>query len=85
MRNENTPVKFKERNTRTLHNHMWDMMEKLENGEVTAQHARAASSLVSNMIATARLEMEYARFVSDVRSPAGADGRGGLPALEIGG
>lgn len=65
--NKVTRVAGNDRNSKTLHNYLWDLLEKIENDEITTQRARAASSVVGNIIATARLEIDYARFVADGR------------------
>ena len=78
-----TKTAFKNRDSRDLHNHLWDLLERLDNGEATPQHVRAASSIASNLLATSRLQMDYARFVSDARGKNSEHQT--LPSIGMGG
>ncbi len=49
---------------------MYTNLEKLEAGDITPQHLRAVASGVSMIIATKRLEMDNARFISSNRIQA---------------
>lgn len=57
-----------DRSSNTLINLMFDELYKLEDGASTPQQARAKSSVANTILATKRLEMDFARFVSDSRS-----------------
>jgi len=69
----------KTRTTRTLAASLWDEIEALDRGDTTPQKARAKASMANGLIALARLELEYSRFVSSERTLE----KGRLPALEM--
>ena len=52
------------RNTTGLKETLFEELDLLRNGDSTPQKARAVGSLVSGIIATTRIEMDYARFVA---------------------
>lgn len=68
-----------ERTSKGLANAMFDELESLNKGTSTPQNARAKSAIANTIISVSRLEMEYARFVSDSRSENNS-----LPSFSIG-
>lgn len=77
-----TKMQFKERTSKALANHLWSTLERLENGDINHQHARAVTATAACMLGVARLEMDHARFVTDMRGMSG--GSGSLPTLPMG-
>jgi len=69
-----------QRTSHGLQEHIFQQLDRLEQGKTTPQHARSVAALANTAISLARLEMEYARFVTDQRT----DGHS-LPALPMGG
>ena len=67
------------RNSAGIQEHLFQQLDGLDDGTITPQHARAVSSVVGQIIASARLEIDYARFVTERRSD-----EGGLRALPMG-
>ena len=57
-----------ERTTKGLAEALFDELERLESGEVTPQHARSFASIASQVCSVSKLEMDFARFVSDDRA-----------------
>ena len=57
-----------QRDSKGLVKIMFDELEKLDNGESTPQQARSKSAVANTIIAIKRLEMDFARFVTDSRS-----------------
>ena len=52
------------RNTTGLKECLFEELDLLRAGDSTPQKARSVGSLVSGIIATTRIEMDYARFVA---------------------
>ncbi len=52
------------RNTTGLKEALFEELDSLRKGDSTPQKARAVSSLIGGVIATTRIEMDYARFVA---------------------
>ena len=65
------------RNTTGMKEVLFDELDSLRKGESTPQKARAVSALIGGIIATTRIEMDYARFV------ASAETHGKPKALEM--
>lgn len=59
------------RTSKALTSVLFEELDALKNGTSTPQQARAKSSIANSIIAVARLEMEYARFVTTDRAPEG--------------
>ena len=57
-----------ERTSRGLAREMFDELELLKSGDSTPQMARAKASAANTIIAIARLEMDFARFVPSTRA-----------------
>lgn len=63
---------------------MFDELDALRDGRSTPQNARAKSSVVNTICQVTRLEMDFARFVTDARDTETKEvGRNKLPALEM--
>ena len=58
---------------------MFEELEALSNGSSTPQQARAKASVANTIISLSRLQMDFARFVSDSRTQDSA-----LPNLTLG-
>ena len=56
------------RNSGGLADAMFDELDALNNGSSTPQQARAKSAIANSIISLTRLEMEYARFITDQRA-----------------
>ena len=69
------------RNSRGLTNAMFDELDALKRGESTPQMASAKSRIANTICQVTRLEMDFARFVSDSRA---SDDENGLRALPMG-
>lgn len=69
-----------QRTSHGLQEHIFTQLDRLESGKTTPQHARSVAALANTAISIARLEMEYARFVTEQRG----DGGNSLPALPMG-
>jgi len=78
---QNAPV---ERTTKGLQSMLFNTIDKVEDGSTTPQHGRTLCSLATALIATARLEMDHARFVSDARARNQTAGLVTLPAVALG-
>jgi hypothetical protein len=64
---------------------LFDELDALKEGKSTPQNARAKASLANTICQVTRLEMEYARFVTDARAAKDqVAGAPALPALEMG-
>lgn len=64
---------------------LFDELDELKAGNVTPQHARAFAHTAGTICAITRLEMDYARFVSEGSSPGAIeDGGSKLKALPMG-
>jgi hypothetical protein len=74
--------KMSERTSKALIDALFDELDALKGGKSTPQQARAVSSIANTVCSVTRLEMDYARFVSDARS---IEGQSGLKALPMGG
>ena len=70
------------RTSKALVDILFDELDALKAGESNPQQARATSSLANTICSVTRLEMDYARFVSDARS---LEQGSGLKALPMGG
>lgn len=57
-----------ERNTKGIQDALFREWETLKSGETTPQEARAVTGIANSLIASARLELEHARFVSKQRA-----------------
>ena len=68
-----------EKTSRGLAKAMFEELELLRSGESTPQQARAKSSIANTICTISRLEMDYARFVTAVRSDDQKDGMKALP------
>lgn len=67
------------RNSHGLKAHLFDQLDRLEEGKTTPQHLRSVAAMANSILGIVRVEMEYARFVTEQRSEGG-----GLPALPMG-
>jgi hypothetical protein len=67
------------RSSHGLQEHIFQQLDRLESGQTTPQHARSVAALANTAVSLARLEMEYARFVTEQRGV-----NQGLPALPMG-
>jgi hypothetical protein len=67
------------RDTRGLAEAMFEELELLRSGDSTPQQARAKSSVANTICTVARLEMDYARFVTSERSSKDDTGMKALP------
>lgn len=67
------------RDSHGLQEHIFTQLDRLEAGKTTPQHARAVAALANTAISIARLEMDFARFVTEQRTNDTA-----LPALTMG-
>lgn len=70
-----------ERTSTGLASAMFDELDALTNGKSTPQQARAKAAIANTVVSISRLEMDYARFVSDSRSGVGGSC---LPSLPMG-
>lgn len=71
-----------ERTTRGLCEHLFSTLEALRDGNVTAQDAKVTANLAQQLQNCKRLELDAARFVSDVRrDDAEDDGAGKIKSL----
>ena len=70
------------RSSKVLADRLFDELDDLKEGKSNPQQARAVSSLANTICTVTRLEMDYARFVSDARALEGKDG--GLKQLPMG-
>jgi hypothetical protein len=61
-------VKQIEKTTRGLAACMFEELELLRKGESTPQQARAKASIANTICQVARLEMDYARFITTARA-----------------
>jgi len=68
-----------EKTSRGLAKAMFEELELLRSGESTPQQARAKASIANTICTISRLEMDYARFVTAVRSDDKQDGMKALP------
>lgn len=59
---------------------MFDELDALKSGSSTPQQARAKAAIANTIISISRLEMDYARFVTQER----ANQESALPALRMG-
>lgn len=59
--------------TATLRQEMFAVLRDLRNGKVTPQAAIASAKVVGVIIASARADMEAARFLSDVQKQQDGD------------
>lgn len=59
---------------------LFDELDNLRNGKSTPQHARAVSGLINNVIATTRLEMDYASSLTKHAIPPT---RSNLPSVKL--
>ena len=57
-----------ERSTKGIQDALFLEWDRLSAGESTPQNAKAAALLANTLVATARLELQYARFVSMQRT-----------------
>ncbi len=69
-----------ERTSAGLATAMFEELDALRDGKSTPQQARAKAAVANTICQISRLEMDYARFVSDERS----DERGKLKSLPMG-
>ena len=73
------------RNTKGLMDMLFDEIDLLHEDKTTPQSSRTVQALVSGIIQTARLEMDFTRFVSDTQSGApGGPQIGATKAIELG-
>lgn len=73
------------RSSKGLQDTLFDEIDRLRNGQTTPQSARTVASLATGIIQTARLEMDYARFVSDERISSNDQSNGNrTKAIELG-
>jgi len=61
-----------ERTSAGLAQAMFEEMDALKQGSSTPQQARAKAAIANVIIGVSRLEMEFARFVTDARSVDGS-------------
>ena len=71
-----------QRTSKALTDALFDELDALKRGDSTPQQARAKASIANTICSITRLEMEFARFVSDARA---IEGEHGLKALPMGG
>ena len=67
------------RTSRGLAGAMFEELELLRNGKSTPQQARAKASIANTVCTISRLEMDFARFVTDANSDGDRDGMKALP------
>ena len=60
-----------DRTSMGLSDALFDELEKLMRGEVTPQHAQAFATVAGRIADLSKLEMNYARYVSDSRTDDG--------------
>lgn len=53
------------RTSKGLQDTLFDEIDRLRSGESTPQSARTVASLAGGIIQTSRLEMDYARFITN--------------------
>ena len=58
-----------DRNTTGMKQALFEELDSLREGDSTPQKARAVSALIGGVIATTRIEMDYARFVAGDDKP----------------
>ena len=63
-----TDIKQVTRTSKGLQETLFDEIDSLRDGTTTPQSARTIASLASGIIQTAKLEMDYGRFIADQRS-----------------
>jgi hypothetical protein len=68
------------RTSKGLQDTLFDEIDDMRNGRTTPQSARTVSSLAGAIIQTARLEIDYARFISESRGGE----RAATKAIEFG-
>lgn len=68
-------MKNTKRTTHGLREVLFNQIDGLNNGSITAQQAKAVSSLASQIVSVTKLEMEAARFVSDSRLVNGSNNK----------
>jgi|LUMV01.1.fsa_nt_gb hypothetical protein len=76
-------LRNKSHHTKDLLVLLFESLEQLRNGEITPQAAREIARLSNSAQGVVRLEMDYARFVSDVRSINNGQGDNQLQPLKL--
>ena len=61
--------------TEGLRDKLFEELENLQKGNSTPQQAKAVCGIVSQITNTVRLELEYSRFVSDMRGRSDSAGQ----------
>lgn len=72
------------RTSKGLIDTLFDELDQLKAGKSTPQNARAKASIANTICQVTRLEMDYARFVTDSRSIEGQQGLKALPMGSVG-
>lgn len=57
-----------DRTSKGLSDALFEELDALRDGQVTPQHAQSFASLAKTICGLSKLEMNYARFVSDARA-----------------
>jgi len=74
----------KNRDSKAIVDVLFDELEDLRAGKSTPQASRAVASLANSVCSVSRLEMDYARFVSDQRGDGDKKVSYALKSLSLG-
>jgi len=62
------PAAKQERTTKGIRDLLFDEIDLLRSGEITPQRAKVTAALIGQIVATSKLDMEYARFLKSTES-----------------